>query len=204
MSMFDDPLPRPSPLPSATPCAGAHAEPGRLHSMFFAILPDPADAERLHAHAASIDRRLNVGGRALEAVRLHVSLHAVGVHAGHRPDAEIARWRRAAAGVHCGPFEVVFDRVATFGGEGRPLVYTCSDDAGLLALHQALGIALADAGERITLRRITPHMTQSYRGRRTAETVIEPVRWRAHELALIESHVGAHRHEVLGRWPLRG
>jgi 2'-5' RNA ligase len=75
--------------------------------------------------------------------------------------------------------------------------------AGLLALHQALGIALADTGERIKRQRITPHMTLSYRGKRIAETAIEAVRWRLQELVLIDSHVGAHRHDVIDRWPLR-
>ncbi len=206
LSMFDDSPPEsPAPPPSAAPRPGG-GMPGLPHSVFFAVVSDAADAARLHAQAGLLDRRLGVGGRALEADRLHVSLHAVGAWVDVRPDADIARWCRAAATVRCAPFEVVFDRVATFGGEGNPLVFKASDDAGvagLLALHQALGIVLANAGERIKRQRIAPHMTQSYRGKRVAETAIEPVRWRAHELVLIDSHVGAHRHEAIARWPLQ-
>ena len=204
LSMFDNPPPgQPAP---PTPVSGVpDSAPGLLHSLFAAVVSDASDTASLHAQAGLIDHRFGVGGRLLEASRLHVSLYAVGAYVDVRPDADIARWCRAAAAVRCAPFEVIFDRVATFGGDGNPLVFKSSDDAGvagLLALHQALGIALADTGERIKRQRITPHMTQSYRGKRIAETAIEPVRWRAHELVLIDSHVGAHKHHVIGRWPL--
>jgi 2'-5' RNA ligase len=44
----------------------------------------------------------------------------------------------------------------------------------------------------------------SWRGRRIPEAAIEPVRWRAVDLALIDSHHGEGEHEVLGRWALSG
>lgn len=70
-------------------------------------------------------------------------------------------------------------------------------------MYESLGVALANAGEHVTQRRIAPHMTLSYQGRPVPETAIEPVRWRAHELVLIDSHVGLHHHEVLARWRLQ-
>lgn len=205
LSMFDN-LPPGEPAPPPPVSSIPDSAPGSMHSLFLAAVSDASGNASLHAEAGLIDRRLGVVGRLLEASRLHVSLYAVGAYVDVRPDADIARWCRAAAATCCAPFDVVFDRVATFGGGGNPLVFKSSDDAGvagLLALHQALGIALADTGERIRRQRITPHMTQSYRGKRIAETAIEPVRWRAHELVLIDSHVGAHKHQVIGRWPLR-
>jgi hypothetical protein len=51
---------------------------------------------------------------------------------------------------------------------------------------------------------VVSHMTLSYRGKRVPETPIEPVRRAADALVLIDSHGSAHRHEVPGRWPLRG
>jgi 2'-5' RNA ligase len=139
----------------------------------------------------------------LPAERLHVTLHRVGGYVDEPADVEIARWCRAAAAVRRAPFEVVFDRAASFGGEGHPLVFTSSGDVELSALHEALGMALADTGERIKRQPIRPHMTLSYRGKRVAETAIDPVRWHAHDLVLVDSHVGDHVHEVIGRWPLR-
>ena len=207
LSFFDNAPPEPPPPPPASLSSRPGGEPDVPHSLFLAVVSDEVDTSMLHERATAIDRQLGIGGRLLEAARLHVSLYAVGAYIDVRPDADIARWCRAAAAVRCASFDVVFDQVATFGGDGNPLVFKSSDQdgrAGLMALHLMLGMALADTGERIKLQRITPHMTQSYRGKRIAETAIEPVRWRAHELVLIDSHVGAHRHDVIGRWPLQG
>jgi 2'-5' RNA ligase len=195
-----EPWARPWPEP-----AGA-GEP-LLHSLFFALMPAPQEARRLRAEGLALDARFAVGGAPLESHRLHVSLFAVGAYLRTRPAADVERWRAAAASVGSAPFEVAFDRIATFGGAGRPLVLKAADDGalpGLQALYESLGVALANAGEHITQRRITPHMTLSYHGRPMPETAIEPLRWRAHELVLIDSHVGLHHHEVLGRWRLQG
>ena len=207
LSMFDTSPPSPpvQSLPTP-PSPSVDGKGGVAHSLFFAGIASEAGAASLHECAGLIDQQLGVGGRRLEAGRLHVSLFAVGAYLDERPDADIARWCRAGAAVRCPPAEIVFDRVASFGGEGNPLVFKSADDvgvAGLLALHQALGIELANTGERVKRQRITPHMTMSYRGKRIAETAVEPVRWHVHELVLIDSHVGAHRHDVIGRWPLR-
>ena len=205
LSFFDTPPPAPPARPLAS-VPSADGRPAVPHVLFFAGVAGTEDAAHLHELAGAIDRQHGVGGRLLEAERLHVSLFAVGTYVDVRPDEDIARWCRAAAAVQCRASEIVFDRIATFGGEGNPLVLKSADDvgsAGLLALHQALGIALADTGERIKRQRITPHMTLSYRGKRIAETTIEAVRWRLQELVLIDSHVGAHRHDVVDRWPLR-
>ena len=207
LSMFDTVPPGP-PVPAqpTPPVPPADGKPGVPHTLFFAGVASIAGAASLHERAGLIDQQRGIGGRLLEAGRLHVSLFAVGAYLDVRPDEDIVRWCRAGAAVRCPPAEIVFDRIATFGGEGNPLVFKCSDDvgaAGLFALHQALGIELANTGERIKRQRITPHMTMSYRGKRIAETGIEPVRWQLRELVLIDSHVGAHRHDVIGRWPLQ-
>ena len=201
-SLFDEPPAGLGMAPLARPPRQAGA-PGRMHSLFLAALPEAADAARLHAHARRVEEQLGFAGRALDADRLHVTLHLLGACADEPPQAEVDRWSRAAVAVRHAPFDVVFDRVATFGGRDHPCVFTSTEDAGLHALHQALGIALANTGERVVRQRIAPHMTLSWRGRRIAETAIEPVRWRVGQLALIDSHLGEHVHEVLGRWELK-
>lgn len=207
--LFLDALPPGATLPPE-PWARPWPEPrggGRalLHSVFFALKADAQDARRLRALGLALDAALAIGGAPVEWHRLHVSLFAVGAYLRTRPEADVERWRRAAASVAPVAFDVVFDRIATFGGAGRALVLKAGDEsalAGLQGLYESLGIALADAGEHVTQRRITPHMTLSYHGRPLPETAIEPVRWRASELVLIDSHIGLHHHEVLGRWRL--
>lgn len=61
-------------------------------------------------------------------------------------------------------------------------------------------MAMADAHMPV-LRSFTPHMTLAYKGRLGMVHAIEPVRWPAYELVLINSHQGQTVHEVLGRWP---
>ena len=121
------------------------------------------------------------------------------------PAADIERWMVAAASVRMAPFEVVFDRVATFGGDGRPLVLKAATEsavAAVRALDHAIGVARAGIGERVRPRDFEPHMTVSYHGAQMTETAIEPIRWAARDFVLIDSHQGEHIHEVLGRWPL--
>jgi len=202
-SLFDEPPPGLGTMPLARPPRLAIV-PGRVHSLFYALVPSPADAVRLHAHARWVEEQFGFARNATDADRLHVTLHALGAHAVEPPDAKVDRWCRAASAVRQAPFEVVFDRIAAFGGRDNAWVFTSSDDAALHALHEALGIALANTGERIVRQRIAPHMTVSWRGRRIPETPIEPVRWLASEVVLIDSHHGEHEHEVLGRWTLTG
>jgi 2'-5' RNA ligase len=47
-------------------------------------------------------------------------------------------------------------------------------------------------------------MTLGYRDGRPFSERIAPVGWDAEEFVLIHSHLGKTRHEVVGRWPLRG
>ena len=178
----------------------------RKHALFLAIRPDAADAARLVAHAAAEDARLGLHGGPMEAGRLHVSLFGLVDYADRYPETAVERWLSALDTVRVATFEVGFDTVATFGGQGNPLVLRARDPAqvaGVRRLHEAVGVALADAGEQLKWASDEPHMTVSYRGLRIPDTAMAAIRWTAREFVLVDSHVGAHIHEVLERWPLR-
>ena len=206
MSQFDLFAPPPPSSPEST--ARRRLQSGAsTHDLFFALRPAPADTQRLAAHATREGARLGVGGEPTDPGRLHVSLYAmVRYERGDPfPQADVERWMSAASIVSSRVFEVVFDGVATFGGRTNPLVLKSSTGegvAGVRALHRELGIALANAGETVKDRSFEPHMTVSYGGMRIAEASIAPIAWMPDELVLIDSHVGQHVHEVLGRWPL--
>ena len=177
----------------------------RLHKVFFALRPSAQEAARIAARAADDDRRLSIGGSPLEPERLHVTLRLMVEYADVFPMADVECWMTAAASVRMAPFEVVFDRVATFGGSGQPLVLKASAEsavAAVRALDHAFGTALAGLGKRAVPRSFEPHMTVSYHGARMVETPIETIRWTARDFVLIDSHQGEHLHELLGRWPL--
>ena len=204
-SLFDEPPGGVGMLSLERPPRGSEV-PDRRHSIFYGLLPQRSDAANLHARGRQVEDDVGFAANAVDADRLHVTLHALGTHVGALPQDEVDRWCRAGAAAACRrpPFEVVFDHVATFGGRENPWVFTGSDEADLRALHEALGIALANTGERVVRQRIAPHMTISWRGRRIATRAIEAVRWRVHELVLVDSLHGEHEHEILGRWALSG
>jgi 2'-5' RNA ligase len=177
----------------------------RLHKVFFALRPSAQEAARIAARAVDDDRRLAVGGKPLEPERLHVTLRLMVEYSDVFPLSDIEGWMTAAASVRMSAFEVSFDRVATFGGDGRPLVLKAGAESGVAAIRRldhAFGTALAGFGKRAAARSFEPHMTVSYHGARMVETPVEPIRWTARDFVLIDSHQGEHLHEVLGRWPL--
>ena len=191
--------------PSREPPRPRLASNARKHALFLAIRPDAADAARIVERMAAEHARLAIGGGLVEAGRLHVSLFGLVDYEARYPQEAVARWTSALDTVRLPPFEVGFDTVATFGGQGNPLVLRSLDPAGVAGvrqLHAAVGRALADSGERLKWSNDEPHMTASYRGRRIGDTAIAPVTWTAREFALIDSHVGAHLHEVLATWTL--
>jgi RNA 2',3'-cyclic 3'-phosphodiesterase len=186
------------------PASSAAARQGGRHSLFFALAPMTADAEAIVEAGTRIARECGVRGKALEARRLHVSLYAIGQYEDVFPQRLVDMVMPAAANVAHAAFDVAFDRAACFSGAGAFVLKSSTDDA-LSALHafrRALGTALADAGLPITDRKMTPHMTLSYGAVAAPELAIAPVRWRAREFVLIDSHVGRHLHRVLGRWAL--
>lgn len=51
----------------------------------------------------------------------------------------------------------------------------------------------------------TPHMAllyDLYDRRHIALHPVEPVHWKASEISLVLCHIGKHRHQRIGRWPL--
>lgn len=211
LSMFDEPPEDGSGAPvderlAAIPDVRVN-EGGTIgHSVFFALAPGVAGADAIVQSGGRVSRNLGVGGKPLGADRLHVSLYLVAHYIDVFPREDIAAALRAADRVRFPAFDVVFDRVAKFGADRTAFVFKAGPDEPLRALHDcrhALGRALADVGRRITAAKTTPHMTYAYGAQDVAETPIEPLRWQAENLVLLDSHVGGHRHEVLGCWPLQ-
>lgn len=187
------------PVPRATPPAPRAAQPSQgAHAWFFALRPSQEDAARIAGLAGDLLARHRVSGQRQAPDRLHISLDAVGGDV----DAEVvAAACRAADAVRFPSVEVRFDALAVFGG---PTLVLTGDEgvAGVRALRLALGCALADQGFTPP-KAFGPHMTLCYRPRPAPpRTPIEPVVFRATEFALVKSHLGFARHEVVRTWPL--
>src|SRR3954470_16077853 len=78
--------------------------------LFLAAVPDAGTAAAIHERAGILKRAHNLAGRLIEADCLHISLFFLG----GLPEESLRGAREALADVRMSPFEVWFDRTASF------------------------------------------------------------------------------------------
>ena len=168
--------------------------------LFLAAIPDADTAVRIHRLAGVLKRAHQFNGRLIEPERLHVSLFFLG----GLPEQDIqAVCAAAAAEVRTEPFEVLFDRTASFRGKRGSRPFVLVGDHGLqrlVSFRRMLGGTLMRSGlRRVANTNFMPHVTLLYDARAVEEYPIEPISWTVKEVVLIRSRRG---HECLARWPL--
>ena len=167
--------------------------------LFLAVIPDAETAVRIHKLAAVLKRAHQFKGKLIEPARLHVSLFFLG----GLPEQDIRAACTAAADVRIAPFEVLFDRTASFRGKRDSRPFVLVGDHGLQRLtsfRRMLGGAMLRRGlRRVANTNFTPHVTLLYDARSVEEYPIEPISWTVKEVVLIRSLKG---HDRLARWPL--
>jgi 2'-5' RNA ligase len=175
--------------------------------LFLGVFLDLDAAERAVSLSWSLRKELNLSGRPLPPERLHVTLHHIDDYVG-LPPRVVAAICDAAAAVRRDPFEVEFDRVASFSGRpgNRPLVLRGGGGlAELMEFQRGLGEAVARARVgRPVASRFTPHVTLLYDDIQVEERAVEPIRWTLNEFILVHSLLGQTRHVPLARWSLSG
>jgi 2'-5' RNA ligase len=104
-------------------------------------------------------------------------------------------------------FTVEFDRVISFtrgSGESPLVLYSHGSAETLRTFQGTLGVAMAKSGLSEWVKdRFTPHVTLLYDYSSMIDQAVRPVSWTVREFTLLHSLLGAHRHTVLARWPLR-
>jgi 2'-5' RNA ligase len=139
--------------------------------------------------------------------RLHITLHHIGDYTGLPPQV-VTAISDVAAKVRTDPFEVEFDRVASFSGKrgNLPLVLRGGEGlAELMKFQRGLGTAITRARVgRPVASQFTPHVTLLYDGIQVEERAVEPIRWTVSEFILVHSLLGQTRHIPLARWSLSG
>jgi 2'-5' RNA ligase len=168
--------------------------------LFLAVVPDPSAAERIHRLAGALKRAHRFSGKLMAPESLHISLFFLG----ECEDQLVRLACDAASNVRAQPFDVWFDRSATFRGRPGNRPFVLIGDSGLegvRSLRRSLGAALAKKGmRRLARREFTPHVTLLYAEREVEENPIEAIRWTVSDFVLVHSLRG-HRH--LARWPLQ-
>ncbi len=168
--------------------------------LFLAAVPDEGTARRIHRLAGALKRAHRFDGRLTPPGRLHISLFFLGgVH-----EWTIHAACEAAADVRAAPFEVSFDRTASFRGRSDNRPFVLIGEVGtsrLRSFRQMLGSALARRGlRRVANTNFTPHVTLLYGAHGVEEHPIEPIFWTVTEFVLIHSMNG---YDQLARWSLR-
>lgn len=194
-------------MPEQSLLPGFDAAPQLTDRLFFAIFPEAQAATQIASLAQQLREEHGLRGKPLKTERFHVTLHHLGDYAGLPQDlVEVAC--AAAAGIAAAPFDVTFERAASFSTapRNRPFVLRGGDGvASLIAFQQTLG----DALKKTVLGRwakpaYTPHVTLLYDDRSVPEQPVPAVSWTASEFVLIHSLIGQTLHVPLARWPLRG
>jgi 2'-5' RNA ligase len=180
--------------------------PEKRFNLFFALFPDLEATEKIDQLAWRLCDVHHLKDRPLRTNLFHISLQSLGKYK-RLPNNLVENAGRAAASIEAKPFNVTFGKVESFDikSDRFPLVLFCSEGlAALQQFQQELGIALKheDLG-RFAAFHFTPHMTLLYGDRTIEEHPVGPIGWRVKEFALVLSHFGESRYDILGQWPLR-
>lgn len=174
-------------------------------SLFFCVFPDDAACEAIAVESDGLRVEHSLTGRALEASRLHLTLHFLGQHAGLRQDIVEAACV-AADQVSQSPFGITLASASSFGNLGgrRPCVLLCPEERPPVhALWRELGTRLMAAGlGRYLERQFTPHVTLLYDTHALMPQAIDPIQWQVRDFALVHSVVGRGEYRVLKSWSL--
>lgn len=181
------------------------AAPAPRESLFFAVLPDPATAQRVFAIGERLRAEHGLRGRALPVERLHLTLHYLGEYAGIPPRL-LQQAHAAGQAVAAAPFELCFDRVASFGGRARtrPLVLLgAGEPPALRRLREALQRQLGRQGVATRAEpAFVPHLTLSYDEQTLPPQTVPELRCMVATLSLIRSVQGQGRYVHEATWPL--
>src|ERR1700748_685593 len=119
-----------------------------MSGMFFAVFPDYPGKAGIHCLARVVKCPHHFDGKLIEPDRLHATLFFLGDSALDR----IVRMAcEAARELRMSPFDVSFDRIASFRGRSTGHPFVLLGDDGLIRLkqfRQALGAAMTRNGLR--------------------------------------------------------
>jgi RNA 2',3'-cyclic 3'-phosphodiesterase len=172
-------------------------------NFLLAIYPPTVVAKQIRQVIDAHRRQFGFSGSARPPHILHATLCVLNDETCVDAALSVAHSVRATA------FDVAFDRSQTFVGEQtdsrrrRPYVLSCDkrSNLALRCLQRQLHAPLARLGS-LQRKSFSPHVTLLYDTLVAGMQMIEPIVWRVDRFALVHSHYGKTRHEVIREWRL--
>ncbi|MGB7739879.1 MAG: RNA 2',3'-cyclic phosphodiesterase [Steroidobacteraceae bacterium] len=165
--------------------------------LFFALWPDPALRQALHARVDEITA--SIEGKPQRPDQWHVTLEFLGQVPLERQPA----LRAAADRVSCSPVTIEFDRVEHWRKPQVVCLVASRVPAGLATRVAQLHAALVEKGFTLDARPFCPHVTLARKVRSAADSLLDPpFVWRAGGFALVRSVTdpAGSRYEPLDWW----
>ena len=175
---------------------------------FFALMPEGQALQEIGERRAHAVRAVQAARPSpVEDHRLHLTICTPKTSKRLRAPFEESLVR-AGNDVVASAFGLRLDGFDKFtGGFDQSCLVLRSDtetSAHVQTLKDSIGEALFRHGFGWDKAALAPHVTLYYASElELPEGLDEPIDWQVDEFVLIRSHVGKHRHDVLGRWPLR-
>ncbi len=179
-----------------------------MGNLFFAIFPDAAAIRQIYELAVHECHVHALAGYFIAMERLHLSLAPLRTFPG-----EVAPPLFIDAGIYIGnriqmrPFMVSLDSTANFNGRGGrwPYVLTAGEGrGGAITLSTLLAMELRKVGVKFSPASVNPHVTMLYDRKRPPARGVEAISWLATDFALVHSHVGESRYDIVKHWRLGG
>ncbi|BCW89639.1 RNA 2',3'-cyclic phosphodiesterase [Alphaproteobacteria bacterium SO-S41] len=192
-------------MPKQFSFAGFESASKPTDRLFYAVFPPPDVAAQIAGLAKHLRDERGLKGRPLHNDRFHITINHVDDYAGLPPDI-VAKATAAGDAVKAAPFEVTFDRAASFSGRqaNRPFVLRGGQAlADLKAFQLVLAHAMKANGlGKLVDKMFVPHVTMLYDGRLVTPQDVPPITWTVTELVLVHSLLGQTKHIALKKWPL--
>lgn len=185
---------------------GRPSGPGRPEQarVFFALWPD--NKVRSGLHRAAVDGARRLGGRAMQAETLHLTLAFIG----NVPVDDLPKLAEAAARVEAPAFRLILDRLGFW--EHNRILWAGSrvGEAGLSQLANSLAGRLQAAGYATDIkagRPFAPHITlvRNVAEKRPQLPELSSMEWDCDGFVLMRSRLSTRgsSYETIGRWPLQ-
>lgn len=177
------------------------------HSLFFAIMIPPLEADMISELFHHLRIRYPIQQKQIPSKRLHVSLFPI--HAADSlPETIVQKSLLTGNAIRFVEFDLSLNKVLSYRHkqEEKPLVLAAdmasSRTTNRLVDHIQHTLSILSGTPTYRTAHINPHVTLVWDRLSVPEHTVPSITLPVREVALVHSHIGNSRYDVLGRWPL--